>query len=143
MVLRSRSSKSAKTQVKSNSKESNADKTDQQQQLQQKATYLLQRVFDSTTTLTPEDAIAAAHWIRQILGIVVGIVYGLIQLTGFTGIMSFFTLALMLPTTLMSIFHELDFDEINKHNNIQTEGLFPAMALFVLSWTLSYTVFLR
>lgn len=101
---------------------------------------MLQRVFDSNTPLTPEDAISAAHWIRQILGVVVGIVYGLIQLTGFTGFMSFFTLALMLPTTLMSMFHELDFDEINKHNSIQTEGLFPAMALFVLSWTISYTV---
>ncbi|CAN8072459.1 unnamed protein product [Agarophyton chilense] len=145
MGLRSRSSKTTRTKQKASAVESKAhvnDQTAQQPQAQQQRKFLVQRVLNSDLPLSSEDAVDAVHWIRQIMAIFIGTAFGILQLKGFPAILTFFSVSLLAPTAILSFFHELDLEEINKHHTIQTEGALPSMALFILSWTLSYTVFL-
>lgn len=103
---------------------------------------LVSKVFEPGYALSPSEVISAAHWIRQILAIIVGAIFGLMQLKGFPPVMTYCVLALTTPHTVLSAMHELDLDEIATKGSIQYEGFFPAAALFFLSWIISYTIFL-
>ena len=54
--------------------------------------------------------------------------------------MTFILAGAMVPPVLLSITNEIDAEEISAVGSIQTEGMMPAFALFLLSWILSYTV---
>lgn len=108
----------------------------------EKALSLWQRVTTTDVELTPEEALRAVHWLRQGLGILIGFLYGLIPLLGTPAILSYFLLATMVPPAIMSLWNELDIEEIAKTSPIQTEGLMPSTALFMLTWIVSYTMFL-
>lgn len=143
MGLRSRSAKTAKASAKANAKSNvKANVAPQPQPPQRASGHLLQRAFNSQFELSAEDVLSVAYWIRQVLALLVGVIFGFMQLTGFTAILGFLGAALMAPTAMLSMFRELDFDDINKRSSLQTEGIAPALALFILTWTISYTVFL-
>lgn len=83
------------------------------------------------------------HWLRQIHGIILGLVYGVAKITGSVGFTSFFAVCIVGPTAVLKQFHEFDEDEIAKVGTIATEGLLPAFALFLLTWIVAYTTFLK
>lgn len=102
---------------------------------------LVQKVFEPNAELTPQEALAASHWIRQILALVTGIVFGILQLTGFPPIVTFCFLSFSAPFSFLSSLHQLDLDEIKEVGIIHTEGFFPSAALFFLTWIISFTIF--
>lgn len=103
---------------------------------------LWQKVRDTDVELTPDEALRAAHWMRQGLGIFFGFAYGVVPFLGAPAIMTYLLLAAMIPPAILSIWNELDIEEIAKTSPLQTEGLMPSTALFFLTWIVSYTVFL-
>lgn len=103
---------------------------------------LLQKVLEPGVKLTPAEALAASHWIRQIIAFFTGIAFGALRLTGFPPIVTFCFISFTGPFSFLSSFHQLDLDEIKEVGTIQTEGFFPSTALFFLTWILSYTIFL-
>lgn len=105
-------------------------------------TSLLKRVLKPGTEISATEAFTVVHWIRQLLGIFVGISFGLFQLTGFPAIMSYVALSLTMPFSILSLSHELDVEEVSEAGSIQTEGFLPATALFFLCWIISFTIFL-
>lgn len=103
---------------------------------------LFSKVIQPGYELSAEETLAAAHWIRQILAVFLGIVFGIIKMKGFPPVMTYVAVSLTTPYSLLSSLHELDLEEIGSKGTIQTEGFFPATALFFLSWIISYTIFL-
>lgn len=100
------------------------------------------KAFDKDVELTVQEALSAAHWIRQATAVVVGTSFGVLQLKGAPAIMTYILVSALFPSALLSFSNELDAEEIAKVAPIQMEGMMPAMALFLLTWILSYTVFL-
>lgn len=100
------------------------------------------KAFDKNAELTAQEALSAAHWIRQATGVVVGTAFGVLQLKGAPAIMTFIVVSALFPSALLSFSNELDAEEIAKIAPIQMEGMMPALALFLLTWIISYTVFL-
>lgn len=135
MGVRQRSDKSTRQQqafVKSSTQcqTSHASKT------------LWQKVITKEVQLTPEEALKAAHWIRQVTGVIIGIIFGIAQFKGAFAMLTFLFLCVVGAPALLSFTNELDIEEIAQVSSIQTEGLLPSFALFLLSWILTYTVFL-
>lgn len=103
---------------------------------------LVSKVFEPGAELTPTEALAASHWIRQTLAFITGIIFGALRLTGFPPIVTFCVISFSGPSSLLTSLHPLDLDEIKEVGTIQTEGFFPSVALFFLTWILSFTIFL-
>lgn len=81
-----------------------------------------------------------AHWARQLHGLVMGVVCGLLKLTGFPVISTFFSLSFALPSAYCHKFLGIDDEEVSQLGNMKTEGMFSAFAVFLLSWILAFTV---
>lgn len=139
MGVRSRSAKSTKASTKTKE----PVKFQVKEKTQDEASgSLWKNILDPDSDISPTEVLKAAHWIRQMLAVLLGFVFGAFQLTGFPAIVTFISLSFMGPTALLSSIRELDIEEINKTNTIQMEGFVPATALFILTWVVSYTVFL-
>lgn len=138
MGARSRAGKSTKAAAAKTAKEAKTPPT----AALAKEQSLWEKVSRKDIELSTEEALRAVHWIRQLVGFTVGIVFGFIPLLGAPAILGFFTISTVAPPAIMSISNELDTEEIAKTSPIQTEGFMPATALFLLTWIVSYTVFL-
>ena len=82
------------------------------------------------------------HWFRQAQAVVLGIAYGAFKITGAPGLTSFIGLTILGPITFVKQIHEYDEDEVSKIGPIALEGMLPAFALFLLTWIITYTIFL-
>lgn len=105
-----------------------------------KPTPLYHKVISNQIQITPQEALTSAHWLRQLLGIVIGLVFGIAQFTGAPAVLTFLVATTVLPPFLLSLTNELDLEEIAEISPIQTEGIAPSIALFLLTWIVSYTV---
>lgn len=101
-----------------------------------------QKAIARDAQLTPEEALKAIHWIRQAAGLIIGTIFGVAQFKGALAILTFFFFSLVGAPALLSVTNELDIEEISQVAPIQMEGLWPSFALFLLSWIITYTVFL-
>lgn len=77
---------------------------------------------------------------KQSLGLLLGVLFGWASLTGLFGFGLFLFAQYGLTLAFCSARLDLDEDEISRQD-IASEGLLPGLALFLLSWTLSYTQF--
>lgn len=101
---------------------------------------IVAKLADRDYNLTPEEALLAVHWIRQLLAIFIGILFGVMRLTGSSPILTQILFSFTGPSTVLSLIREIDLDQIAEIGSIQTEGFAPGMALFFLSWIISYTI---
>lgn len=100
---------------------------------------LMKRVFVPSAELEIEEHIDALYWMRQALGLAVGLLYGCTKVTGQVGVSTFLCLSLLGPPSLLRKLHPFDEDEVGKVGSISTEGAIPSFALFLLTWIISYT----
>lgn len=135
MGVRQRSDKSTKQQQTS-------DKSSAQSQTPPAPKTLWQKVISKQVQLNPEEALRATHWVRQVEGVIIGTIFGVAQFKGALTILTFLFLSVMGAPALLSLTNELDIEEIAQVSSIQTEGLMPSFALFLLSWIITYTMFL-
>lgn len=103
---------------------------------------LFSRAFRSDATLEPAEIIDVSYWLRQGMALFMGVVYGVGRVTGQIGMTSFLCSAMMIPPAFIKRIHPFDEDELGKVGSVSTDGLMPAFALFLLSWIVTYTVFL-
>ena len=131
------SSKNAKDKLNnSTSKESTTCEVEQQNPKQS----LWSKVFVKGVELTSEESLKATHWLRQAFGVIFGTICGLAGFTGSPVVIAFAIATFSGPTAFLSMLHDIDIEEISKHGSIQMEGLMPSVALFLLSWIITYTI---
>ncbi|KAG0595180.1 hypothetical protein M758_UG146500 [Ceratodon purpureus] len=80
------------------------------------------------------------HWLRQVIGLVCGIVWGLIPLTGFGWIVVFVVLSSATVYGVYSLYLRLDGEDFGGDAGLLQEGFFASMTLFLLGWTLVYSL---
>lgn len=91
----------------------------------------------------PDEVLTALHWVRQAYGVGVGLLFGLVGVTGGVAAIVYILSCFALTTGYFRVYlgvDEEDLADAPDGGSLQTEGLFSSVALFVLTWTLSYSL---
>jgi len=80
------------------------------------------------------------HWLRQAFALVFGIFFGLMPLTGFLPIVSFLVLSSGAMYAVYAVYLNQNAEDFGGDGTLLQEGLFASVTLFLLSWTLVYSL---
>merc|ERR1712002_448277 len=94
--------------------------------------------FDATWE-DKDELLDVVYWMRQVVAILTGVVWGLIPLEGVLGLASFLALNCALVYVYVSKWQHIDEDEFGGLAEIVKEGLFTAFACFLVCWIITYT----
>ncbi|CAK9327017.1 unnamed protein product [Citrullus colocynthis] len=102
--------------------------------------FKLAKLFDPETSWDKDQLGDVLHWMRQAVALVCGLLWGSIPLVG--GI--WFILFLVISTTMVYGYYamilKVDEEEFGGHGVLLQEGLFASITLFLLMWTLVYSL---
>ncbi|XP_038895585.1 respirasome Complex Assembly Factor 1-like isoform X2 [Benincasa hispida] len=102
--------------------------------------FKLAKLFDPETSWDKDQLGDVLHWMRQSVALVCGLLWGSIPLVG--GI--WFILFLVISTTMVYGYYamilKVDEEEFGGHGVLLQEGLFASITLFLLMWTLIYSL---
>ncbi|KYQ91632.1 hypothetical protein DLAC_07404 [Tieghemostelium lacteum] len=101
--------------------------------------FLLKNAFNRDIKFTNKEITVNVHWLRQILGVILGILFGMIPLKGFISFGSFFIANALFTSFYYSKILEVE-DPDFKWELFQ-EGFMTSFAMFCISWILFYNVF--
>ncbi|OXA47093.1 respirasome Complex Assembly Factor 1 [Folsomia candida] len=79
------------------------------------------------------------YWIRQVLGVLLGLVWGLIPLTGILGLGLFFVTNAGLVYLYFSSYHRVDEEEFGGAWELTKEGFMTSFAGFLVTWIIVYS----
>ncbi|PWA54204.1 hypothetical protein CTI12_AA435750 [Artemisia annua] len=80
------------------------------------------------------------HWIRQIVAIVCGLLWGSIPLVGGIWIILYLLISSGIIYGYYAIILKVDEEDFGGHGPLLQEGLFASVTLFLLAWTLVYSL---
>lgn len=85
-----------------------------------------------------DDLLDTIHWLRQASALLIGIVWGVVPLTGWVGFVAF------LAVGTLAIFawyrrQGIDEDDYGGHQPLLAEGLAPCVSVFLLTWISVYS----
>ncbi|KAI5576151.1 hypothetical protein POPTR_009G032100v4 [Populus trichocarpa] len=80
------------------------------------------------------------HWIRQVVALVCGILWGTIPLVGGIWIGLFLLISSGIIYGYYAMILKIDEDDFGGHSALLQEGLFASITLFLLSWILVYSL---
>eukprot|EP00029_Vermamoeba_vermiformis_P001474 TRINITY_DN11644_c0_g1_i1.p1 TRINITY_DN11644_c0_g1~~TRINITY_DN11644_c0_g1_i1.p1 ORF type:complete len:123 (-),score=42.35 TRINITY_DN11644_c0_g1_i1:78-446(-) len=86
-----------------------------------------------------ERLLLVVHWIRQLLAVMCGLIWGLSPLSGFIGLAGFMVINLGAVYFYYSKYLMLDETEFETKDLLQ-EGLMPSFASFLLTWITIYNL---
>jgi len=101
---------------------------------------LLQKVISRSAPLDKTEALEALYWLKQIVGLIMGVVCGVVPFMGATGIALFLITAAALSHILAFFYLKVDENEVGLSAAL-TEGGMTALAMFLLTWIVTFTVF--
>lgn len=95
-------------------------------------------IFDKNTTWDDKDEVLdAVYWFRQVLAIVMGLIWGILGLTGIVSIVLFAVLNSMAAYGLANN-TGYDFDPDENFASVK-EGFMTTFATFLVLWIVTYT----
>uniref|UniRef100_A0A0N4ZQW9 Rab5-interacting protein n=1 Tax=Parastrongyloides trichosuri TaxID=131310 RepID=A0A0N4ZQW9_PARTI len=87
-----------------------------------------------------DEILDVLYWGKQLLSIVIGMIWGVLPFTGITSIIAF-TLASGVSSYLyVTRFQEYDDEELGGFFEIAREGISAAFATFMITWIVTYTL---
>ncbi|KAI4389097.1 hypothetical protein MLD38_001359 [Melastoma candidum] len=129
--------------MKVDEKSSKAKKKKQQQQDDQKDhanPFMLQRFMDPDIPWDKDQLGDMLHWIRQVVGLLCGLVWGAIPLVGGIWFVLFLALSTGIVYGYYAVILKVDEEEFGGHGALLQEGLFASLTLFLLAWILVYSL---
>ena len=89
-----------------------------------------------------EDLERAVHWNKQALALLTGVIFGVSGVMGFVGFISFVALAATSTWATYAIVYRVDREALGMEGQAELvkEGLMPAIATFILSWTFAFNL---
>ncbi|XP_031487129.1 uncharacterized protein LOC116255447 [Nymphaea colorata] len=82
----------------------------------------------------------ALHWIRQIVAIICGLLWGAIPVVGAIWIVLFLLISSAIIYGYYALILKVDEEEFGGHGALLQEGLFASITLFLLVWILVYSL---
>ena len=86
-----------------------------------------------------EEFLDVIYWIRQILGVVLGLIWGIAAFQGLIGMVSFSALNAGLLYVYFSGYQSIDEEEYGGVWELTKEGFMTSMASFLVCWIIVYT----
>ncbi|XP_039144355.1 respirasome Complex Assembly Factor 1-like [Dioscorea cayenensis subsp. rotundata] len=80
------------------------------------------------------------HWIRQVAGLVCGLLWGAVPLIGAKWIVLYLVLSSSIVYGYYAHILKIDEEEFGGHGALLQEGLFASFTLFLLAWILVYSL---
>ncbi|XP_061354194.1 uncharacterized protein LOC133298840 [Gastrolobium bilobum] len=80
------------------------------------------------------------HWIRQLLGLACGFLWGAIPLIGGIWFILFLVMSTGITYSYYAVILKVDEEEFGGHGALLQEGIFASITLFLLSWILVYSL---
>ncbi|XP_053549160.1 respirasome Complex Assembly Factor 1 [Bombina bombina] len=86
-----------------------------------------------------DEFLDVIYWIRQILAIILGVIWGVVPLKGFVGIAIFCLINAGVLYLYFSSFQQIDEEEYGGTWELTKEGFMTSFALFLVVWVIFYT----
>ncbi|CAI9297961.1 unnamed protein product [Lactuca saligna] len=99
-----------------------------------------EKLFDPEAFWDKDQLGDALHWIRQIVALVCGLIWGSVPLVGGIWIVVFLLISSGIIYGYYAIILKVDEEEFGGHGSLLQEGLFASITLFLLAWTLVYSL---
>ncbi|KMZ62767.1 Rab5-interacting family protein [Zostera marina] len=117
----------------------------QLQQLQSRSNgdglhFKFSKLFDREANWEKDELPDILHWIRQGLGLLIGLIWGAIPVVGAIWIVLYLVLSTATIFWYYAYFLKIDDEEYDGHTALLQEGLFASFTLFLLSWILVYSL---
>ncbi|KFP25738.1 Uncharacterized protein C20orf24, partial [Colius striatus] len=89
---------------------------------------------------SPQDEfLDVIYWFRQIIAVILGIIWGVVPLKGFVGIAVFCLINAGVLYLYFSSFQQIDEEEYGGTWELTKEGFMTSFALFLVVWIIFYT----
>nr|XP_043635320.1 respirasome Complex Assembly Factor 1 [Erigeron canadensis] len=102
--------------------------------------FKLAKLFDPDASWDKDQLGDVLHWIRQIVALICGLLWGAIPLVGGIWLVAFLLISSGIIYGYYAIILKVDEDELGGHGALLQEGLFASVTLFLLAWTLVYSL---
>jgi len=86
-----------------------------------------------------DEFLDVVYWIRQIVGVLIGICWGVIPIKGLIGIILFVAVNLAIVYIYFNVFQHVDEEEYGGISEILKEGLMTSFATFFVTWIIFYS----
>lgn len=86
-----------------------------------------------------EEFLDVIYWIRQIVGVLLGLAWGLLAIKGAVGLVSFVILNAAILYVYFSAFQAVDEEEFGGAWELTKEGFMTSLATFLVIWIILYT----
>ncbi|NP_001085352.1 RAB5 interacting factor S homeolog [Xenopus laevis] len=86
-----------------------------------------------------DEFLDVIYWFRQILAIILGVIWGVVPLKGFIGIIIFCLINAGALYLYFSSFQQIDEEEYGGTWELTKEGFMTSFALFMVVWIIFYT----
>uniref|UniRef100_T1ISB2 Rab5-interacting protein n=1 Tax=Strigamia maritima TaxID=126957 RepID=T1ISB2_STRMM len=98
------------------------------------------RTFTSTSQWPDKDEfLDVIYWSRQLIGIILGILWGVIPLKGFIGIALFCLFNAGIVYVYFASFQQIDEEEYGGTWELTKEGFMTSFAGFLVTWIIIYS----
>ncbi|XP_005102636.1 respirasome Complex Assembly Factor 1 [Aplysia californica] len=86
-----------------------------------------------------DEFLDVIYWMRQILGVVLGLAWGIIPLKGFLGLALFLLVNVAVVYIYYNTFQKVDEEEYGGATEILKEGLMTSFSSFLVAWIILYS----
>ncbi|KPP75051.1 hypothetical protein Z043_105730 [Scleropages formosus] len=86
-----------------------------------------------------EEFLDVIYWFRQIIAVILGVILGIVPLTGFLGISTFCAVNAVVLYLYFNNFQQIDEEEYGGTWELTKEGFMTSFALFLVTWIIFYT----
>eukprot|EP01137_Pigoraptor_chileana_P036608 Opistho-2@32512 len=100
---------------------------------------LWSRAFAKGAEFEKDELLDVLYWIRQIISVILGVIWGIVPLTGAFGLVSYCALSSAVVYGHFSAVLGLDEEEFGGAWDLIKEGFMPGFALFLVSWITVYS----
>uniref|UniRef100_A0A3P8X156 RAB5 interacting factor n=1 Tax=Cynoglossus semilaevis TaxID=244447 RepID=A0A3P8X156_CYNSE len=98
------------------------------------------KAFSSNAVWEEKDEfLDVIYWLRQIIAVILGVIWGVAPLKGFLGIASFCIINAGVLYVYFSSFQQVDEEEYGGTWELTKEGFMTSFALFLVVWIIFYT----
>ncbi|XP_010256903.1 PREDICTED: uncharacterized protein C20orf24 homolog [Nelumbo nucifera] len=112
----------------------------QQQQNGHISPFKFGKLLDPEASWDKDQLGDALHWIRQVVALVCGLLWGAVPFVGAIWIVIFLVLSSGIIYGYYSIVLKIDEEDFGGHGTLLQEGLFASLTLFLLVWILVYSL---
>eukprot|EP00762_Andalucia_godoyi_P007654 ANDGO_07966.mRNA.1 hypothetical protein DICPUDRAFT_85616 len=100
---------------------------------------ILSRCLSRNAEWNREEVLTILHWVRQLVGLFVGVMCGALPITGWMGFVFFLTNTLALVHMYVFVYLRVD-EQVLGSEGTAHEGLMNAMGVFLMSWIATYSI---